>query len=104
MMVEGQSLVTGSGREETDDGQVVNLPFTSLPLLFLAAPDPGGRNSDSHSTDEETEVQRSFRPTPLLWGVASGIVLMLGEWIVAFSRERGSLDPQQSVEMPTKAL
>lgn len=90
MMVEGQSLVTGSGREETDDGWMVNLRFTSLPLLF----------SGSHSTDEETEVQRSFRPTPLLWGVASGIVLMLGGWIAAFSREWGSLDPQQ----PTKAL
>lgn len=87
MMVEGQSLVTSSGREETDDGQVVKLPFTSLPLLFLATPDPGGRNSGSHSTDEETKVQRSFRPTPHFWDVASGIVLMLGEWVVAFSRE-----------------
>lgn len=68
MVVEGQSLVTGSGWEETDDGKVVNLPFTSLPFLRLATPDPGGGNSGSHPTDEETEVQRSFRAAPILWG------------------------------------
>lgn len=57
MMVEGQSLVTDSGREETDDGHMVNLPFTSLPLLFF---------SGSHSTDEETEVREASDQLPSL--------------------------------------
>ena len=71
--MEGQSLGTGAGREERDDGQVVNLPFTSVPSPLLAAPDPGRRNAGSHSTDEETEFQRGVTPPPILPGVPQGL-------------------------------
>lgn len=52
MWVERQSR--GPVWKGTDGGQVVSLPFTLSLLSSLATHHPGGRNSGSHSTGEET--------------------------------------------------
>lgn len=59
-----------------------------LPSSLIGGPNPG-----AHSTDEETEVQRQSRPTPICRGV-----LMLREWIGASSREGGALYSKQRAQ------
>lgn len=88
MLVEGQAQ--GPSEMEAMVGRWQTHPSPPYLLPSLATPDPGGRNSGSHSPDEETEVQGSFRPTPILWRVASGMVLILGPWVRALS---GKGDP-----------
>lgn len=64
-------LVLDGRRELMGRWSSCPLPPCLPPLL--ATPDPGRRNSGSHSTDEETEVQTGFTPTPIPSGVHWGL-------------------------------